>query len=257
MSVVNHESMQHFSSGPWTLVLAYAISVIGSLIGLSCTSRARRERARGAKVLWTVLGAFAIGGIAIWLMHFIAMLGFDVPGTTIKYSAPLTALSALVAVVVVGIGLSLVTLVRFSTARLVVAGVLAGLGVAGMHYLGMSAIRFKGGIFYDEALVALSVVIAIVAATAAFWFTLVVKTTTASVAAGLIMGVAATGMHYTGMAGVRVSSDLKLPAPQGTGVFDLVFPVFVISGLVVGALLWMLFTSSTNDALAEPAETAR
>ncbi|WP_433264560.1 MHYT domain-containing protein [Actinosynnema sp. CS-041913] len=249
---MNHESMQHFSSGPWTLVLAYGVSVIGSLIGLSCMARARSEPARGAKVRWTVLGAFAIGGIAIWLMHFIAMLGFDVPGTTIKYSAPLTALSALVAVLVVGVGLSLVTLVRFTRMRLVLAGALAGVGVAGMHYLGMSAIRFKGDIFYDQTLVAASVAIAVAAATAAFWFTLVVKTAVASVVAGLIMGVAVTGMHYTGMAAVRVTSDASLPAPRGTAVFDLVFPIFVISGLVVGALLWMLFTTA-NDSFREPA----
>lgn len=247
---VNHDSMQHFSSGAWTLVLAYAISVIGSLIGLTCMARARRETAQRAKVLWTVLGAFAIGGIGIWLMHFIAMLGFDIPGATVKFSAPLTALSALVAVVVVGIGLSLVTLVRFTRMRLIIAGVLAGVGVAGMHYLGMSAIRFKGTIAYDQTLVVLSVVIAVAAATAAFWFTLVVKTTAASVVAGLVMGVAVTGMHYTGMAAVHVVSDASVQVVQGTAVFDLVFPVFVISGLVVGALLWVLFTSA--NSLAEP-----
>ena len=248
---VNHDSMQHFSDGLSTLVLAYVVSVIGSLIGLACMARAQAEPNRAAKTRWTVLGAFAIGGIAIWLMHFIAMLGFDVPGAVIKYSVPLTALSAAVAIGVVGAGLSLVALVRFTKARLLVAGTLAGLGVAGMHYLGMSAIRFRGEISYDRPLVALSFLIAVVAATAAFWFTLVVKTAPARIAAGLIMGVAVTGMHYTGMAAVRVSTDSTIAAPQGTSAFDLVFPVFVVSALVVAALLWMLFTSD-DDALGEP-----
>ncbi|WP_306746460.1 MHYT domain-containing protein [Saccharothrix yanglingensis] len=248
---MNHELM-HSSGDVSTLVIAYVVAVIGSLIGLACMARARAETQRSAKVRWTVFGALAIGGIGIWLMHFIAMLGFDVPGATVKYSAPLTALSAVVAVAVVGLGLSLVTLVRFTRMRLLLAGALAGLGVAGMHYLGMSAIRFKGEIGYDPALVAASCAIAVVAATAAFWFTLVVKTTQATAAAGLIMGVAVTGMHYTGMAAVSVTSDPALPAPQGTTVFDLVFPVFVISGLIVAALLWMLFTSS-EEAVGEPA----
>lgn len=242
----------HSSGDVSTLVIAYVVAVIGSLIGLACMARARTETQRSAKVRWTVFGALAIGGIGIWLMHFIAMLGFDVPGATVKYSAPLTALSAVVAVAVVGLGLSLVTLVRFTRMRLLLAGALAGLGVAGMHYLGMSAIRFKGEIGYDPALVAASCAIAVVAATAAFWFTLVVKTTQATAAAGLIMGVAVTGMHYTGMAAVSVTSDPTLPAPQGTTVFDLVFPVFVISGLIVAALLWLLFTSS-EEAVGEPA----
>ena len=247
---VPHDSMQHFSDGLSTLVLAYVVSVIGSLIGLACMARAQAEPGRAAKARWTVFGAFAIGGVAIWLMHFIAMLGFDVPGAAVKYSVPLTALSAVVAIGVVGVGLSLVTLVRFTRTRLLLAGLLAGLGVAGMHYLGMSAIRFRGEISYDPTLVALSCLIAVVAATAAFWFTLVVKTTPARVAAGLIMGVAVTGMHYTGMAAVRVTTDPGIAAPQGTTVFDLVFPVFVVSALVVAALLWMLFTSD-DDALGE------
>ncbi|PSL53526.1 NO-binding membrane sensor protein with MHYT domain [Saccharothrix carnea] len=249
---MNHDSLQHFSDGLSTLVLAYIVSVIGSLIGLACMARAQGEPIRATKARWTVFGAFAIGGVAIWLMHFIAMLGFDIPGAAVKYSVPLTALSAVVAIGVVGLGLSLVTLVRFTRMRLLVAGTLAGLGVAGMHYLGMSAIRFRGEITYDRTLVVLSCVIAVVAATAAFWFTLVVKTGVARVAAGLIMGVAVTGMHYTGMAAVRVTTDPTMVSPQGTAVFDLVFPVFVTSALVVAALLWMLFTAD-DEVVGEAA----
>jgi NO-binding membrane sensor protein with MHYT domain len=249
--LVNHDSM-----GLWTPLLAYAISVIGSLIGLSCMSKARNEVERRGKVLWTVFGAFAIGGVAIWLMHFVAMLGFDVDAGTMKYSAPLTALSALIAVGAVGLGLSMVTLVRFTGPRLVAAGALSGLGVGGMHYMGMSAIRFQGELSYNQLLVVVSLVIAIVASTAAFWFTLIVKTAVARVAAGLVMGVAVTGMHYTGMAAVNVEANTSLPTPVGTDVFDLVFPVFLIGGLVVAVLLWTLFTSE-NDPLTDTADNVR
>ena len=51
--------MQHFSAGLSTLVSAFVVSVIGSLIGLA---RARAEPARAVKVRWTVFGALAIGG---------------------------------------------------------------------------------------------------------------------------------------------------------------------------------------------------
>jgi NO-binding membrane sensor protein with MHYT domain len=245
--------MQHFSAGLSTLALAYIVSVVGSLIGLACMARARAEPRRPAKIRWTVFGALAIGGIAIWLMHFIAMLGFDIPGAAVRYSTPVTALSAVVAVAVVGFGLSLVTLVRFTKMRLLVAGALAGLGVAGMHYLGMSALRFRGELTYDPTLVVASGLIAVVAATAAFWFTLVVKTAVSRAAAGLIMGVAVTGMHYTGMAAVRVRLDPTVDVSPGTTAFDLVFPVFVASALVAAALLWMLFTSEDDDVLSRAA----
>lgn len=246
--------MQHFSSGLWVPMLAYGISVLGSLIGLACMARARTEVTQRAKILWTVLGSLAIGGVAIWLMHFIAMLGFDVTTGTVKYSASLTALSAVVAVGVVGIGLSMVTLMRVTIVRLVSAGTLAGLGVAGMHYMGMSAFLFQGSLSYNPFLVVLSCVIAIVAATVAFWFTLVIDSALATAAAGLLMGAAVTGMHYTGMAAVSVTTDPKMPAPYGTEVFDLVFPVFVSGVLAIAVLLWMLFMTE-NDSLGEPADS--
>ncbi|QFZ24683.1 signal protein [Saccharothrix syringae] len=244
--------MHHFSGDLSTLVMGYVVAVVGSLIGLACMARAGGEPHRAAKVRWTASGAFAIGGVGTWLVHFIAMLGFDVPGANVRYSAPLTALSAVVAIVVVGLGLSLVALFRFTRPRLLLAGVLTGLGVAGMHYLGMSAVRFRGTISHDPALVAASCLVAIVAATAALWFTLAVRTPSGSLAAGLIMGVAVTGMHYTGMAAVGVALDAEVPAPTGTAVFDLVFPVFVTSAVVVAVLLWVLLATG-DDAVGEPA----
>jgi NO-binding membrane sensor protein with MHYT domain len=235
---MDHDLVQHFSMGTWTLWLAWLTSFVGSLMGLSCVARARRERRRSARVRWTVAGAFAIGGVAIWLMHFIAMLGFAVTGSPVRYSVWLTALSVLV----VGIGLFIVIQDRYTLRRLVCAGAVAGVGVAFMHYLGMASIRFQGDITYDPTLVALSVLIAVVAATVAFWFT-VMRAPVARPVAGVVMAVAVTGMHYTGMAAVGVTVMPSMPAPQDTEAFDLVFPVFLISALLIASLLWALLTS--------------
>ncbi|TCO60631.1 MHYT domain-containing protein [Actinocrispum wychmicini] len=244
-----HE-MHHFTMGYWTLVLAYTTSVVGSLLGLSCMARARATRAPRTKALWTLLGAFAIGGIGIWLMHFIAMLGFSVSSMRIRYSTPITALSAVAAVAVVGLGLFVATWGRFRVWRLTVGGIFTGVGVAAMHYLGMSAMRMQGEVTYDSDLVLLSVVIAIVAGTAALWFTIVVRGVGATVLAGFVMGVAVTGMHYTGMAAMNMRMDPGRATPQGTEVFGLVFPVFLLGGLVIAVLLWALFTTQSRvDAL--------
>ena len=239
---MNHDVVQHFSMGTWTLWLAWLTSFVGSLMGLSCVARARRERRRSAKARWTVAGAFAIGGVAIWLMHFIAMLGFAVMGSPVRYSVWLTALSAVISVLVVGIGLFIVTQDRFTLRRLTCAGAVAGVGVAFMHYLGMASIRFQGVLTYDPTLVALSVLIAVVAATVAFWFT-VMRATVARPVAGVVMAVAVTGMHYTGMAAVGVTVVPSLPVPLDAEAFDLVFPVFLISALLIASLLWALLTS--------------
>lgn len=53
--------------------------------------------------------------------------------------------------------------------RIMVGGTFAALGVLGMHYLGMMAERSNAVTHWSAGLVALSCVIAFVAASAAFW----------------------------------------------------------------------------------------
>jgi NO-binding membrane sensor protein with MHYT domain len=236
----------------WILALAYAVSVIGSLIGLGCMQRARQEDGLVRRSVWIGLGAVAIGGIAIWLMHFIAMLDFSVPGSVVTYSVPLTVLSAVLSIIVVHLGLSIATLTRFRVIWLLCAGILAGLGVAVMHYVGMAAVQFQGSISYDQGLVALSVGIAVVAATAAFCFVLMVRSGVGVTVAGLVMGVAVTGMHYTGMAAANVRLDPRMPSPAGSEVFSVVFPTFVLGALVIAGLVFALL-ASVPDPMDRPA----
>jgi NO-binding membrane sensor protein with MHYT domain len=135
------------------------------------------------------------------------MLGFSIPDQSIRYNVPITILSMVIAVVVVGIGTFIVGY-REGTWALVLGGVIIGLGVASMHYIGMSAIRVQGSLSYNPLLFAASVVIAVIAGTAALWAAVRLHTLLSTIVASLIMGVAVNGMHYTGMAALRV-----YPAP--------------------------------------------
>jgi NO-binding membrane sensor protein with MHYT domain len=154
-------------------------------------------------------------------MHFIAMLGFTIPGQTILYNVPLTILSMLVSVAVVAIGLFIVGFSRNQgTVPLVAGGVIVGLGVASMHYLGMAAIVMPDMMKYSIPLVALSMVISIAAGTAALWAVLRVRSIWSTLAASLIMGVAVTGMHYTGMAAMRVYAKGQLHGCDGRWIAD-------------------------------------
>ena len=86
---------------------------------------------------------------------------------------------------------------------LVTGGVIVGVGVASMHYMGMSAMIMPDSVHYNMPLFVLSVVIAIVAGTVALWIGTWVRSTRATIGASLIMGVAVSGMHYTGMAAMQ------------------------------------------------------
>ncbi|WP_046916376.1 MHYT domain-containing protein, partial [Streptomyces stelliscabiei] len=143
-------------------------------------------------------------GCGIWTMHFIAMIGFSVQGALVTYDLTKTVLSLAVAIGVVALGVFLVGYRGGSPTTLATAGAVTGLGVAAMHYLGMAAVHTNGTVHYATWTVVLSVLIAVVAATAALWAAVSIHTLWASLGASLVMGVAVTGMHYTGMAAVSV-----------------------------------------------------
>jgi NO-binding membrane sensor protein with MHYT domain len=200
--------------------------------------------------------AFATTGI--WVMHFIAMLGFTIPGQTIRYNVPITIVSMLIAVAVVGMGLFIVGFGDRSVSRLLLGGLLIGCGVASMHYVGMMAMRMPDAMRWDPTLVALSVLIAVVAGTAALWAALRLTSVWSTLVASLIMGVAVSGMHYTGMAAMRVYGAQKpgMLASMTGGVTAQAFLVPLILGISVLAFIMTATISlaPTPDEIREDHE---
>lgn len=228
--------LDHATFGWLTPVLSYVMACVGAALGLQCTVRALGATGR-ARRNWLLTAASAIG-TGIWTMHFVAMLGFGVSGTQIRYDVPLTLLSLLVAMAVVGAGVFAVGYGSDRGRSLALGGLTTGLGVASMHYLGMAALRLHGDVGYDPAVVALSVVIAVVAATAALWAALNIKSTLAVAVASLVMGGAVSSMHYTGMLAVSVRVSPSGAALPGATTMQFIFP------LAVGLGSYLFLTSA-------------
>lgn len=126
-----------------------------------------------------------------------------------------------------------------------------------MHYLGMAALRLHGSVSYDPLLVGLSVAIAVVAATAALWAALNIKAPVAVAVASLVMGVAVSSMHYTGMLAVAVRvvpSDQTLP---GATAMQFIFPLAVGLGSYLFITSAFVALSPTADERAASASAAR
>lgn len=228
--------LDHAAFGWLTPVLSYVMACIGAALGLRCTVRALGATGRSRRN-WLLTAASAIG-TGIWTMHFVAMLGFSVSGTEMRYNVPLTILSLLVAMVVVGAGVFAVGYGRDRGRALVLGGLTTGLGVASMHYLGMAALRLHGVVRYDPVLVGLSVVIAVVAATAALWAALNIRSPVAVAVASLVMGGAVSSMHYTGMMAVSVRVSPSGEALPGATAMQFIFP------LAVGLGSYLFLTSA-------------
>ena len=228
--------LDHATFGWLTPVLSYAMACTGAALGLRCTVRALGATGRSRRN-WLLTAASAIA-TGIWTMHFVAMLGFGVSGTDIRYDVPLTLVSLLVAMIVVCAGVFAVGYGRDRTRALLLGGLTTGLGVASMHYLGMAAVRLHGHVSYDPALVTLSVLIAVIAATAALWAGLNIKSPLAVTAAALIMGAAVSSMHYTGMLAVSVRVTPSGQALPGATAMQFIFP------LAVGLGSYLFLTSA-------------
>jgi len=182
---------------PLLVALSILVAVLASYTALDVVARLS-ETAGLRRRLWLCAGAGTLGG-GIWAMHFIAMQAFRLP-IAIAYDPLETVASLLVAIFETGLGLVLVCVPKPSGRRLLAAGAMVGLGIALMHYMGMSAMLMGACIVYEPGLFLLSVVLAIAAATAAFWLAANVRNLSHRWLAALAMGVAIAGMHYTGMA---------------------------------------------------------
>ncbi|HSU75965.1 MAG TPA: EAL domain-containing protein [Burkholderiales bacterium] len=193
----------------WLVVLSVLVATLASSTALELTTRITNSQGRSAK-LWLLGGAFSMG-MGIWSMHFIGMLAFSLP-VPMGYDVPITLLSMVIAIIVSGFALYIVSRERLTARRLLAAGALMGLGIASMHYTGMAAMQTSPPIQYDPALFAASIAIAILASLAALSIAFALRTDSlwmiyAKYAAALVMGIAIAGMHYTAMAAANFAPD--------------------------------------------------
>ena len=220
--------LDHATFGWLTPVLSYVMACMGAALGLRCTVRALGATGRSRRN-WLITAASALG-TGIWTMHFVAMLGFSVEGTPIRYDVPLTVLSLLMSIGVVAAGVFTAGYGRSRVTSVAFGGIGTGVGVAAMHYTGMAALDLHGEIDYDPGLVIASVAIAVVAATAALTLTLVVRGPVLATLAALVMGLAVSTMHYTGMYAVSVTLAPSSATLSGATATEFIFPLAVVLG---------------------------
>lgn len=182
------------------------------------------------------VAGLAFGGLGVWSMHFIGTLAWRLP-VTVNYSLDTTLLSLAAAVAAATWGLGIVAANPHSKPRLVLAGAILGMGVSVMHYLGMYSMEFDGFFLWNLPMVALSCLIAFVAATAGLWLAFSASSNHARLLAAALMGGAVGAMHYTGMAAANVvcttpSAETPLQVLTSAGTITQL-PVLLVMLIVV------------------------
>jgi PAS domain S-box-containing protein len=181
----------------YLVALSFAVACFASYTALDLGTRIRSSEGR-ARAAWLITAAVAMGG-GIWSMHFIAMLAFLMP-MPVSFDVKLTIISLLVAMAVTGMAFYGMGRQRATAQQLAIGGIFMGIGIVSMHYTGMAAMRMPAHLHYDPYLVALSVLIAIGASIAALWLAFRTAALWQRFLAAIVMGIAISGMHYTGMA---------------------------------------------------------
>ncbi|MCW8084958.1 MHYT domain-containing protein [Sabulicella glaciei] len=193
---------------PALVALSVGIAILASFTALDLAGRVRAAHGWGVR-LWTGAAAVAMGG-GIWAMHFVAMLAFTLP-VPITFDPWLTLFSLVLPIIVTGFGFGLVRRGAGRTRWVVSAGIVVGISIATMHYTGMAAMHSGAVLHYDPVLVAVSLLVAVVAATVALWLSLHETAPAPKLGAAVVMGLAVAGMHYTAMA----AATWVLPAGHG------------------------------------------
>ncbi|WP_054285441.1 putative bifunctional diguanylate cyclase/phosphodiesterase [Gulbenkiania mobilis] len=239
---------------PWVVMLSYAVAVLASYTALTLAGRLGRSNLVSER-LWLVGGAVVLG-TGIWAMHFTGMLAMRLP-IPVGYDFTHTLLSWLLAVSASALAMWVLRRRRVPGWALALAGGLTGLGIAGMHYVGMLGMRMQPMIRYVPWLVVLSVVVAVAASLLALWLGLRVRQTTLPsrmmrLGGALLLGLGIAGMHYLGMAAARFAPDAVCGA---SNLIDQNVLVVLVGGggLTLLTLAWLV---AVLDARLE-SKTAR
>jgi len=242
----------------WPLVaLSYLMAASASIVALYIAAARRRMDSPFQRWIVMGTGTLALGG-AIWGMHFIGMMAFELCAA-VRYSPGLTILSGAPALLAAAIALRELERPSMSGRRLLKGGGAVGLGIGVMHYSGMMAMEMAPALRFEPRLFALSIAGAVVLAMLALWVRERVATLGPSwarwrhVVGGLGMGAAITAMHYVGMASARFVgvAETAMPAPaQGRWILTWIVAmgVFGTLGLVAAGVL-MLRLRNTIDEL--------
>jgi NO-binding membrane sensor protein with MHYT domain len=198
--VLNCLAVEH----DWRLVaVAAVVCLLASLTAINLFKRACATGGR-SRLLWLLTAGAAVGG-GIWATHFIAMLAYE-PGVPVGYGLGLTMLSLFAAIAITTLGLT-VAVTQSHAWSGAAGGAVVGLGIGGMHYLGMQALELPGRISWSSDLVASSIAFGVIFSALALNVATRRDSVRAMLVAAVLLTLAIVTLHFTAMGAVTIIPD--------------------------------------------------
>jgi len=229
--------------------LSIIIAVIASYAALDLGIQVQKTKSY-ARYIWMISGAFAMG-MGIWAMHFVAMLAFHL-SINVTYDVTLVIVSILPAILSSGIALYIISRPVMGKKQVLLGALFMATGIVSMHYTGMEAMKMNAEIQYNPFLWTLSAVIAFVASVVALYLLSFVsqnyntsKIWLVKLGSAVLMGIAISGMHYTGMSAASYKAH-QHHADLAATPFNSTLLAYAI-GIVILILLGMVSISTFID----------
>ncbi len=239
------DQVLHGSYNFGLVALSILIAVLTSYTALDLAGRVTSARGR-VRSLWLGGGAIAMG-TGIWSMHYVGMLAFRLP-VPVEYDWPTVLLSLLAAILASAIGLFVSSRQHMGPLRAIVGSVFMGSAIAGMHYIGMAAMRMPAMCHYSTPLVAASVVVAVLISLVALLLKFRFRGEKAfggwrKALSAAAMGAGIPMVHYTGMAAASFTASAGNP---GDLSHALLISSLGTAGIVIVTLILLGFAVTTS-----------
>lgn len=215
---------------PFLLSGALIVCVLGAWITMRLVARVSETRGR-QRIGWYFLTAMA-GASFVWCTHFAAMLAYHASGDV--QLDPLYTVLSLVAMFV-AMPIAVLAAVRLrGRGGCLLGGVILGLGIASMHYIGMAAYHIDAPVAWNMKLAIVSVLIGIGLSAVALLLALRPLNLRREIEMTLAMVGAVAGLHFTGMAAMHVTMHQHMQALHDNGQFEAIgFAVIAGSMLTI------------------------
>lgn len=231
------------------LAMSCVVAFVAGFTGLSLT-RNLADKSVHQKAFSVALASVSLGG-GIWSMHFVAMLGLQLP-VLFYYDAAITLVSALTAILIVGAALILLHFVDRTPIVIVSAGALVGIGILVMHYIGMAGLELCRAIYTPTGVV-MSSIVALALCILAFGVAYGRRTNRNILLGTACFAVAICAVHFLAMAG---TSFVAVPTGQEFGPRMsnevLALGVILSSFVIFGIFLWVSITYLVPPAASKP-----
>jgi NO-binding membrane sensor protein with MHYT domain len=219
-----------YSHNPWLVIASFAIALMAGFTGLSM-ARGLSRVPPGERKLRVAMSAIVLGG-GIWSMHFVAMLGLRLP-IPFFYDPLVTLISALIGILVVGLGLIVLHFRRRTPATITAAGLIVGTGILGMHYTGMAGMEACRA-SYTLPGIAVAVTTSLALATLAVWVAYGERTRRNVLLGTFCFALAVVALHYIAIWNTRFLEapvgDFTLAIGNETLAIVVTLAAFVICG---------------------------